>query len=57
MNKHDNSWFDTLTDQELIDYCRKPPKDCEFTELKIAADILATRYKWLRAAKRDTPEK
>jgi len=44
MSRHDNSWFVTLTDKELIEYCRNPPKDCEFTELKIAADILAIRY-------------
>jgi len=47
MSRHDNSWFVTLTDKELIEYCRNPPKDCEFTELKIAADILAIRYKYL----------
>jgi tRNA U34 2-thiouridine synthase MnmA/TrmU len=48
MSRHDHSYFLTLTDKELIEYCCNPPKDCEFNELKEAAHILAMRYSDLR---------
>ena len=50
MSRHDNSWFDTLSDNDLIDYCHKPPKDCEFNELRIAASVLAIRASYWKSA-------
>jgi hypothetical protein len=47
-SSHDITWFVTLRDNDLIKYCKDPPRDCEFTELKLAADVLATRYADLR---------
>lgn len=36
--------FLTMSTQELIDYCKKPPKDCEWNELRTATEVLAGRY-------------
>lgn len=43
-NKYDVSWFLTLSTQELIRYCKDPPRDAEYNELLTAMDIMATRY-------------
>lgn len=43
---YDEAYILSLTDSELIDLCRNPPSDLEFNELRIAADVLADRYKY-----------
>ena len=46
MPHYDEAYILSLTDSELIDLCRNPPSDLEFNELRIAADVLADRYKY-----------
>jgi len=46
MTHYDEAYILSLTDSELIDLCRNPPSDLEFNELRIAADVLADRYKY-----------
>lgn len=43
--RYDEAYILSLTDSELIDLCRNPPTDLEFNELRIAADVLADRYR------------
>lgn len=43
---YDEAYILSLTDAELIALCSKPPADLEFNELRIAADVLADRYKY-----------
>lgn len=43
-NRYGNEFFLTLSTPEMIKFCKNPPTDCEFMELREAAEILATRY-------------
>lgn len=43
---YDEAYILSLSDAELIALCSKPPADLEFNELRVAADVLADRYKY-----------
>ena len=47
---HTKEFFDELSLKELIEYTRSPPRDCEFNELKLAAERLADEAKKLKIA-------